>query len=123
VIAPGFAYFNPIRTPPHLWVVVTEPNDDGDIVVVMLTTLRGRSDTTCILEAGAHPWIKHDTVPAYQIAEWQSVERLQRLIDQKLVIVRDPLSAALLLRIQQGALESSRTVPRVKAAVRRTLEP
>lgn len=112
-----------MRTPPHLWVVMTEPNDDGDIVAVMLATLRDRSDTTCILQAGAHAWIKHDTVPAYQIAEWQSIQRLQRLIDQKLVTPRDPLSAALLLRIQQGALDSARTSPRVKAAVRRTLNP
>ena len=121
VIAPGFAYFNPLRTPPHLWIVLTESNNDGDVVVVMLTTLRERSDTTCILEAGEHPWLKHQTVAAYQIAEWQSVDRLQLLIDQKMVHVQPPASAALLVKIQRGALSSPRTVPRVKTAVRRTL--
>ena len=123
VIEPGFAFFNPMRTPPHLWVVISDANEEADVVVVMLTTLRARSDTTCVIQACEHPWIKHQTVVAYNIAEWQSVTRLEQLIAQRMVALQPPLSAGLLLRIQQGALDSSRTPSRIKRAIRRTLNP
>ena len=45
----------------HLKIILTEPNRDGFVVVVSVTTLRDPDiqDASCTLTVGDHPFIKH----------------------------------------------------------------
>ena len=57
----GEAYMlrKPGQQTEHLWVLVTRAHpDNGQAIVVNITTLRERSDTTTVLGVGDHPFIK-----------------------------------------------------------------
>ena len=81
-IEPGLCYLPPVgpREKKHLHVVLTYPNDEDQVLVVSLTSLKSKSDTTVVLQAGDHPFIRHDTVVEYRKATATSARILaQRL--------------------------------------------
>lgn len=50
----------------HLNIIITNPDEENNFLVVPVTTWREkdgkpykRQDTSCILESGSHPFIKH----------------------------------------------------------------
>lgn len=50
----------------HLWIVISDPAvDDERILIVNFTTLRPDSDQACILVAGEHPFVQHQTCVNY----------------------------------------------------------
>src|SRR5687767_10972697 len=54
--------------PSHLWLVITTPTGPKDeFVFVNITTVHGtpEEDHTCILRAGDHPFVKHDSWVRY----------------------------------------------------------
>ena len=109
----------------HLWVVLTDPDDNGFVLVVSLTTLRDRNntDTTVILSPGDHDFIKHDTVVSYKDAQPVSVAGLRAAQGETVYRQGADCSPSLLERIQQGA-RKSRFAPRfVKAAVLPYISP
>jgi hypothetical protein len=91
----------------HLWVVVSDPSQDARrIALVNITTLRSRSDRTCILQCGDHTYIDHESCIEY--AGYQSVT-IEFLEDRESRghIARDTrVSDTLLKRIRQGAIDS-----------------
>ena len=50
---------------PHLWILLTEPDGNGDVVIVNVTSLKNHPDQTTILKIGDHSYIKHDSVVLY----------------------------------------------------------
>ena len=46
---------------PHLWIIVTEPNQDGLCIIVNLTTLGGSQDQTVTIAKGEHPFVNRPT--------------------------------------------------------------
>jgi CTP:molybdopterin cytidylyltransferase MocA len=49
----------------HLWIVITEPDANGQSVCVNITTRQSYSETTVILKAGDHPFVTHESVIFY----------------------------------------------------------
>ena len=111
-IGPGdtFLLTRGTGTTPHLWVLLWGPAGAARaFLAVYLTTLRSHSDRTCILAAGEHPFIHHDTAVAYgEVQRWPE-DRLQQLITEGVAKPRQPVSAALLDRLRAGFFASPRT--------------
>jgi len=108
----------PGATRPHLYVAVTDPDADGQLVLVNLTSQALLKDQSCILNVGDHPFIKHETVINYAEAVISSEEAIFAGARGG-VIQHDPapVTSDALKRIQQGALASPQIETRVKAAV------
>ena len=94
----------------HLWIVITEPDADGNAVCVSVTAKRSYSDTTVVLSAGEHPFIKHESAIHYADARILDLEKVQAALDAhtRTFICRShkPCSEDLLTRVQDGLLKS-----------------
>lgn len=105
----------------HLWIVLGEPHD-GRIAVVNLTTHTGNCcDDSCHLDVGDHPFVSRRSCVYYRGAFLADAEYLGKAFDEATFPVRKPLSAEVLLRVQEGAFQSRFTSKEVKLAVRATL--
>lgn len=97
----------------HLNVVIALL-EDGSIIHCHLTTQNRRSDNTCVVESGEHEFVKHGTVVRYDAVQHCSGDALAAL--ERCIVKRfAPVSAELLARIRQGALDSPQTPDYIKA--------
>lgn len=103
---------------PHLWIVVTEPHRSFETVIVKLTTLRFDRDRTVILQRGAHPFIKHETVVQYGDALIVDGRQIDLRIQEGTAVAHQPCSASMLELVQDGLLASEFTPRRVTAFCR-----
>ena len=105
----------------YLWVVLSDPTSDDEVVIVNLTSLRSNSDQTCLVHPGEHPHIDHDSVVMYNGARLVSRPTLERMITNGTFQAAPPVSQDLLRRIQQGALTSPFARPKIQVAVHNCL--
>ena len=109
----------------HLWIVLSFPDEQGRIALVNLTT-HGNSSRCgghCIVvRRGEHPFVRRESCVHYQKATLGDTQPLDADRERRTLRMREPVSAELLLRAQEGALTSRLTKPGFKAAVRATLE-
>jgi hypothetical protein len=95
----------------HLNVIISNPDKDNNFMVVSVTTLRRRADgtpyknqdLTCILNAGDHPFIKHESWVFYQIAKSMSFMEVFNGLQKGLLIRKEDIAQDVLKRIQAGA--------------------
>jgi hypothetical protein len=93
----------------HLWVVISDPSQNSSqVLIVSLTTYGPKKEATCILKAGVHPFIKHDTCVAYGLANAPSIAQLEKARVDGHLTPDVPVSAAVLQRIREGAALSPR---------------
>ena len=107
-IEPGLCYL-PVAGPnekKHLHIVLTYPNDDDEIIVVSLSSLREHSDTTVVLRPGDHPFVMRDTVVEYRMAVPTPARILSQRLDSGLYALYDPMPAPILRQIQEGVMAS-----------------
>jgi hypothetical protein len=43
----------------HLFIILTNANQDDDVLIVNISSLSNRCDDTCILNSSDHSFIKH----------------------------------------------------------------
>jgi hypothetical protein len=101
----------------HLWIIVT-PATEGEVVTVCLVTAHKRSERLVVLNKGDHPFIRHESVIAYRHSVIRTVGDIEESLKNGLAKARDPVSAELLKRIQNGLLESDFTPNGVRAYYR-----
>lgn len=104
----------------HLRIVISAPLPDGSLITVNCTTRKQGSDASCILQAGDHPFIRHETVIAYEHTRALPLA-MQTRIDAAVppaCVHHAPVSPAVLQRIQSGALISDETPQKLQAALR-----
>jgi len=110
-----------IKEDGHLHVTIYADPADGIVTANISSDLR--LEQTCMLNSGDHPFISKPSLIAYEHTKYLNPEEVTALesfgIDRKL----DPVPAAVLVRIQQGALNSNHTSPRIKALIRKALQP
>lgn len=103
-IQPGFTFLAP--TPDcaysHLYIVIAILSED-EVLWVSVTTQRDNSDTSCILRAGDHPFIKNDSVVNYRDADRKSADNLKEGIKRGLISPRPPLTNEVFERVKEGA--------------------
>ncbi|MBX9792337.1 MAG: hypothetical protein K2Y37_25840 [Pirellulales bacterium] len=89
---------------PHLWVVISHPQENAQaVVIVNLTSLGPTKDQSCVLNVGDHPWISHATCVHYADAKCVSEETIDQLVAKSLLQPREPAADALLAKILRGA--------------------
>ena len=110
----------------HLWVILSDVANDGSVAIANFTThdpeRRPTCDDTCVVVTPAeHSYPTHDSC----IFEQGTLPANLRLIRERVATGKyeehDPLSAPLLERIQQGALDSPHTPEPIKTAIQRSL--
>ena len=112
----------------HLWIVVTDPqNDPSHVVSVNLTTYKDDGkrliDDACVLERGDHPFIKHRSCVLYEKAIVHPVSQLEQAYKKNLITCHSPLSPAVLRRVREGFLKSEYAKPRHQRLVEPYLPP
>ena len=96
---------------PHLWILVTDPDANGDVVIVNVTDFRNHSDQTIVLKEGDHPFIRKDSVVLYSDSQVVTVSSLMNALNSRLGICsqRECCSEQLLQRIRSGIFASDFT--------------
>jgi hypothetical protein len=103
----------------HLWMVLTNwSGNPQQFLAVNLTKKRRNSDTTIILQPGAHPFVKSETIVAYFGATLFTLKEINNQVKKypnDWRFHRDNCNAVLLRRIQAGLVISKFTPNEVKA--------
>ena len=95
---------------PHLWFVLTDPDPKTHkVIIVMVVTVRGHTDKTVTLQAGEHPFIKHDSQLDYANAKPMPANAILGNIKSGRWRPQPDMSRDLLDRVRRGLLESPRT--------------
>jgi hypothetical protein len=110
----------------HLFIALTAPQciDVADPVLfvpmVSLSTLAASRpfDSACLLRAGEHPFVRHDSYVAYGLAICQPLSKLEAGIQRGMYELREPLTPTILERVLKGALESKHIKPRIRGLCR-----
>ncbi len=93
----------------HVWLIYSDPDrDPGKKLIVSFTTWQPHLDQACILEAGEHPFIVHRTVVEYPRTRLVTDAQLEQLRMAGRLQLLDPLSPALLAKVREGAMASTR---------------
>ena len=50
----------------HCWMVISDPEQGDECVIVNFTTWRADKDTACVVEAGEHCYVKHKTLVNFE---------------------------------------------------------
>jgi hypothetical protein len=93
----------------------------GEVCVANLTSHRVPCDESCVIERGEHPFVQHRTVVSYQRAFTKANAELDAQKASGVLRMREPVSASLLVRIQNGAVRSQATPRKIKEATRKVL--
>lgn len=96
----------------HLWIILSDPAIDSEkLIIVNLTTHTIAEKSTCVLERGEHPFIKHKTSVRYSDARVVSSTNIATLRKAKLLTPREPCSADLLNKLREGASRDVHLLP------------
>jgi hypothetical protein len=91
----------------HLWVILSDSQMDANrVLLVSLTTAAAHKESVCLIQAGEHPWVTHESCVAYNHAKVVTLAQLHGWKDAGHLKLQDPLSAAMLKRIRERAAES-----------------
>lgn len=108
----------------HLWVVITEPDESGCVVLVNVTTAtesKQRLDRSCVLDVGDHPFIKHQSLINYQDAlkcRADAIDAAIQSLPTTCIEQRERFQPSVLRRIKKGALESDSMPRKLKAMIK-----
>lgn len=103
----------------HLFIILTDPCQDDEkgersVLLASLTSVPNRVayDSTCILQAGDHPFLRHASYVFYQKARIESVATLENGVQKGVFIQHDPIEASIFNRVCNGLELSRRVTPR-----------
>jgi hypothetical protein len=98
----------------HLNVIITEPTEDMNYLVVPVTTyyedrnghpIPGQDDS-CILKTGSHPFIKHTSYVRYKNARKMSYVEIFNGLKKGILIRKEDMDPAVVQDMQRGAEET-----------------
>jgi hypothetical protein len=97
----------------HLNVIITEPDDYMNYLVVPVTTWHEKDrrpfpgqDKSCVLPAGCHPFIKHKSYVFYAKARKMSYAAVFNGIRKGILVKKEDMPPDIIKRMQNGALNS-----------------
>src|SRR5262245_1855895 len=96
----------------HLYVVISDPAKNAkEIALVNVTTIWPgvEHDKSCTFTGGEHRHIWKPSWVRYELGRIVPDSELQALLKARLIHLSDPVTPAVLKRIQEGALRSDRT--------------
>ena len=101
----------------HLWVLITNPDPaTHGAIMVNVTTQRPHSDTTTILNAGDHPFVKKPSVIFYADARVVDTRLLDAAVKRGAYAGHATFQPAVIAKIQAGVAASPFTAKKIKTA-------
>jgi len=107
---------------PHLWLILTDPDPNGQVLGVMVVSVKSFSDGTVLLAAGEHPFIRHESSVEFGGAKRLKVSRLAAAAGDGRCRLLSDTSPELLRRVRAGLLVSPRTVRHIRDYARARLQ-
>lgn len=106
----------------HLFTVVLGPKrfeghgESEQVVMVSVTTIKPDFpyDPACVIRAGEHPFIEHDSYVYYREPRVESVSHVASMVETMGWLPKESCSAELRRRIVEGLLASKRVPRHVK---------
>lgn len=100
----------------HLFVLLNDPwGPANQVLIVPITSLKPtQCDKTCVLTAGTHPFIQHDSYVSYRHARVEPAEVLSRGVERNQFVDKGLLDDAVFARVVQGLRASRFTKPFAK---------
>ena len=93
----------------HLFIVAFDPDKNPDAVLLLsVTTLRGKKESVCVFNANEHAWIRHTSCIACDFARTVSKDVLETARVAGLLQMFPPFPDHLLRRIWAGAAASTK---------------
>lgn len=120
----GDTFFGPHPQSPgvdHLFVVLSSPDHQGKFALVNITSQDAGKEQTCVLLPEDHSFVRHETVVRYRSAVVVDLQLFEKAIENGIMKPQEAMKAAVLERMQNGALASRYTEIGVKNAVRAEL--
>lgn len=106
----GDCFFNKAAPglPSHPWVILSDPNEDPDnVLIVNLTDIHNHHDRSCVLGPEDHPGVfTKSCCVKYQAAKVTSVDDLKRAISVGAIYEKSPVPDVTLYKIIDGAIET-----------------
>jgi hypothetical protein len=93
----------------HLWILISDPTQSPECILVNLTSWREDKDPSCVLEAGDHSFIQHRTCVNFAAAKRVPIAWLEAAVQKGSAIPHQP-AHAVLDRILE-AIPNSRSIP------------
>jgi hypothetical protein len=91
----------------HLWVILSDPGKDSTrVLIVSLTTAAPHKESVCLVHAGQHPGVTHESCVAYNYAKIVTLANLHAWKDAGHLKLQVPLSPNLFKRIREQSAES-----------------
>ena len=90
--------------------MLTNPNQDNDVLIVNISSLSNRCDETCTLNSSDHSFIKHKSYIAYKYSNITRVDKLETLIVKQY----EPINIDIFNKICSGLLKSKHTPLKAK---------
>lgn len=95
----------------HVWMIISDPGlDAGKVLMVNFTTWEPALDQGCLIDVGEHSFISGRTVINYARSKVVTNAQLEKLKADGRLSMLEPLSAALLRKVRDGAMLSV-TIP------------
>jgi len=114
----GDTFLRPARPMPgekqHLWIVITAPNSENQVLIVNLTSFKAWQDQTVILNRGEHPFITQQSCVFYREAQIVDNSKLDEAEKKQAIVKREPCSERLIALIRDGLPASPHTKRSVK---------
>lgn len=104
----------PVNSTPHLWVVLTDPDDGHPPHVAIVNLTSSEVDRTVVLVPGDHAFVKHETFIYYEDAKIAPAGKLPEAVTIGIASHNDDCSPELLERIQAGVFASPHCPPKIR---------
>lgn len=103
----------------HLRIVITNPDAEFNQVVVSVTTLKypNVQDCSCVLKAGDHRFITHDSIVDYKRTIIMSSVEIFNGINKGILIDKQDVKPEILKRIINAAKQSRYIPPEIKSMI------
>tara|TARA_R110001606_G_scaffold122144_4_gene254929 strand:- start:339 stop:764 length:426 start_codon:yes stop_codon:yes gene_type:complete len=111
------------QTKKHLLIVVTDPVNipPWKIVTVPINTFYESSDSTCILNQGDHPFIRHKSFINYKETRIIDIEKIRNGISKKVFSSHHDVDQEIFTQICNGFEQSNAMITLAKGIYRRSL--
>ena len=108
----------------HLWIIIAMSDSvSPKAICVNITSEQAGSDATCKLKKGDHSFVTHDSVIYYTDAREIDLALVEKALNAGIknfvCTAHDPCSAELLVRVQQGLVNSKHTPKGIKATCKK----
>lgn len=103
-----------------MFVVCTSVAENGDIVLASVSSWKNDlCDPTCIIDVGAHPFIRKKSYVLYRKCRIENIATIQKGLQQNVFVPLDDVDDKIVQNIVRGLLQSKQTPWQVKRFVRR----